>query len=57
MDREAEAKEAMYDGKDARRSGQPIAANPFRPGTRQYSAWNEGWEFERAFPRKEERAA
>lgn len=43
MDREAEAKEAMYDGKDARRAGLKIQANPFRPGTRQFSAWDEGW--------------
>jgi hypothetical protein len=57
MDREAEAKEAMYDGKDARREGRPITANDRIRGTREWSAWNEGWEFERAFPRKEERAA
>ena len=46
MDREALAKEALYDGKDARREGKPIQANPFRPGTRQFSAWDEGWNFE-----------
>lgn len=49
MDREAEAKEAMYDGKDARRAGLSIQANPHIPGTRQFSAWDEGWNFEDRF--------
>lgn len=49
MDREFLAKEALYDGKDARRAGQPIDANPHRPGTREFSAWDEGWNFEDRF--------
>jgi len=57
MDREAEAKEAMYDGKDARRAGRSIQANPHIPGTREYSAWDEGWSLEDSFIRKAQREA
>ncbi len=49
--REDEAKEARADGRDARRAGRPITANPHRPGTRGWSAFEEGWRFEAAFPR------
>lgn len=49
--RSDEAKEARADGRDARRAGLPIAANPHRPGTRGWSAYEEGWRFEDAFPR------
>jgi hypothetical protein len=42
--REDEAKEAAADGRDARRSGLADTANPHRPGTLGYNAWNEGWE-------------
>lgn len=46
-----EAKEARADGRDARRNGLPMAANPHRPGSRGWSAFEEGWRFEDAFPR------
>jgi len=47
--REDEAKEAAADGRDARRSGRPIEANPHIRGTRPWSAWNEGWDGMDAF--------
>ncbi len=49
--REDEAKEARGDGKDARRRGLAAATNPHRPGSRGWSAFDEGWRFEDAFPR------
>jgi hypothetical protein len=41
--REDEAKEAAADGRDARRSGLAIDANPHTPGTRAFGAWDEAW--------------
>jgi hypothetical protein len=45
-----EAKEARGDGRDARRANLPLSANPFPPGSRPWSAFNEGWRFEDTFP-------
>lgn len=48
MSREDDAKEAMFDGINARRSGVAWDANPKIPGTREFSAWCEGWSVENA---------
>lgn len=48
--REAQAKDAMADGKEAHRQGKPVTANPHVPGSRPWNFWNAGWRFDEAFP-------
>lgn len=47
--REAQAKEAMADGKGAHRQGKPVTTNPHVRGSRPWSFWNAGWRFDEAF--------
>lgn len=49
--REAQAKEAMADGKEAHRQGNPVGDNPHARGSREWNFWNAGWRFDEAFPR------
>lgn len=48
MTREDFAKEALFDGCEARHEGQTLENNPEALGSRAYGAWQDGWLIENA---------